>query len=141
MTEVPKEYQMKKILVCILVMMMFVSLYAEEKKGGGYYVVPQKGDSLWKIANSNYGVATKTIYKAIQAANEDTLKTIDSLKPGVKIYLPTKEEINKYSLLMLAQNEKAEVTHKSSPVPAVTTPREAVSGSEQIVVPKESVSN
>ncbi|MCK5682477.1 LysM peptidoglycan-binding domain-containing protein [bacterium] len=131
---------MKKLLIGLVIMIMMVSLYAEAKKGGGYYIVPQKGDSLWKIANSNYGVATKTIYKAIQAANEDKIKSINYLKPGVKIYLPTKEEINKYSLLVLAKSEKTVVTKKIYSSPKVYTPRISVSGVRKIIKPRKKVS-
>ncbi len=131
---------MKKLLIGVMIMILMVSLYSQEKKGGGYYIVPQQGDSLWKIANSNYGVATKTIYKAIQAANEDKIKSINYLKPGVKIYLPTKEEINKYSLLVLAQSEKTVVAKKNYSVPKVYTPKASVSGVKRIIKPKKKVS-
>ena len=50
-----------------------------------FYVI-KKGDTLWAIAEKNYGNGTK--YKAIVEANKEVIKDENKIFPGQKIRLP-----------------------------------------------------
>lgn len=48
------------------------------------------GDSLWKIANEQYGGASRALVAQIQELNKDVLKGSIALKPNMKLRLPPK---------------------------------------------------
>ncbi|TCJ98544.1 BON domain-containing protein [Volucribacter psittacicida] len=50
-----------------------------------FYVI-QKGDTLWKIAQTYYGNGAK--YTAIVEANKEVIKDADKIFPGQKIRIP-----------------------------------------------------
>jgi nucleoid-associated protein YgaU len=56
----------------------------EQKDSALYTVV--KGDSLWKIAETNYGNGSK--YKAIFEANQPMIKDEDEIYPGQVLRIP-----------------------------------------------------
>ncbi|MCR4666378.1 MAG: peptidoglycan-binding protein LysM [Desulfovibrio sp.] len=53
----------------------------------GYYEV-KKGDSLWKIAESQYGKGKGKFYTVIFDANRPMLKDPDKIYPGQKLRIP-----------------------------------------------------
>lgn len=70
----------------------------EEKKtvvstGGTEYVV-LKGDSLWKIAQKNYGSG----YNWVDIAKENKLKNPSKLRIGMKLIMPSKVEEKKVEM-------------------------------------------
>jgi nucleoid-associated protein YgaU len=52
-----------------------------------FYTV-QRGDTLWKIAESHYGHGKGTRYKEIFEANRPLLKDPDKIFPGQKLRIP-----------------------------------------------------
>lgn len=58
----------------------------ESLAGDDAFYVIQKGDTLWKIAETHYGNGAK--YTAIVDANKEVIKDADKIFPGQKIRLP-----------------------------------------------------
>lgn len=56
-----------------------------EEKGSTYYTV-EKGDSLWKIAEANYGDGSK--YPVIFEANVPMIQDADEIYPGQVLRIP-----------------------------------------------------
>ncbi|PJG84909.1 peptidoglycan-binding protein LysM [Conservatibacter flavescens] len=58
----------------------------EALAGDDEFYIIQKGDTLWKIAEKNYGNGAK--YTAIVEANKEVIKDADKIFPGQKIRIP-----------------------------------------------------
>jgi nucleoid-associated protein YgaU len=52
-----------------------------------FYTV-QRGDTLWKIAESHYGHGEGARYREIFEANRSLLKDPDKIYPGQKLRIP-----------------------------------------------------
>ncbi len=59
---------------------------ADEEIDAAQYHVVEKGDTLWKIAESIYGDGS--LYKKIFEANKDILKNPDQINVGQKLRIP-----------------------------------------------------
>jgi phage tail protein X len=130
------EIFMKRGVSLFVLFVCLLSVISYAKTGGGYYIFTKKGDTLWKIANKHYGFASNTIYQAIKAANEDVIKSINYIKPGIKIYLPTKEEINKFSLLLMEEKKR-----KSAPKSTSKIMKKGISTSKSVVLSSKKVAD
>lgn len=69
-----------------------LQVISDSPKPGEDYTI-KKGDTLWRIAEKVYGDGSK--YVGIEEANKDVIKDASFIKAGIKIKIPTKEEIEK----------------------------------------------